>query len=159
MLLIARLVATHLQPYSTKTGEEEQMSLSAEIKNHYSDSFTNSFVGSAVEDGWRDAVDVLIRSLIFTGTCGASHRAVVTFRQPPITYVSVTLHAAVNTSLPVITRESGVVILLEASYIPVRYKWNPQSSDTQLSLDWVPFSYHAFFLSHNFFFLQVSLKM
>lgn len=121
MLLIARLVATHLQPYSTKTGEEEQMSLSTEIKNHYFDSFTNSFVSSAVEDGWRDAVDVLIRSLIFTGTCGASYRAVVALRQKPITYVRVTLHAAINTSLPVITRESGVVILLEASYIPVRY--------------------------------------
>lgn len=64
---------------------------------------------------------MLIRSLIFTGTCGASYRMVVTFRQSPITYVSVTLHAAVNTSLPVITRESGVVVLLEASYIPVTF--------------------------------------
>lgn len=119
MLLVARLLATHLQPYSTETSEEEQTSLSTDIKNHYFDSFTNSFVSSAVEDGWQDAVDVLIRSLILIGTCGTSYRTVVRFRQSPITYVSVTLHAAVNTSLPVITRESGVVILLEALYIPV----------------------------------------
>lgn len=119
MLLIGRLATRLPPPYSTETGEEEKMSLSTEIKNHYFDSFTNSFVSLALEDGWQDAVDVLIRGLIFTGTCGASYRTVVMFRQSPITYVSITLHAAVNMSLPVITRESEVVILLEASYIPV----------------------------------------
>lgn len=121
MLLIAKLVATHLQPYSSKPGEEEQMSLSTEIKNRYFDSFTNSYVSSAVEDEWQDAADVLIRSLIFTGTCGTLYLPVVRFRQSSITYVSVALHAAVNMSLPGITRESGVVILLEASSIPVSY--------------------------------------
>lgn len=43
------------------------MPLSTEIKNHYFDSFTNSFVSSAVEDGWQDAVKSLVCSLIFTG--------------------------------------------------------------------------------------------
>lgn len=104
-------------PIPQETCEEEQMSLSTEIKNHYFDSFTNSFVSSAVEDEWQDDVNVLIWSLIFTGKYGASYRVVVTCRQLPITYVSVTLHAAVNMSLVVITREREVVILLEASYI------------------------------------------
>lgn len=40
----------HLQGISHKTYQEEQMSLSADIKNHHFDSFTNSHVTPPAED-------------------------------------------------------------------------------------------------------------
>lgn len=39
-----------------RTRQEEQMSLSTEIKNHYFDSFTNSYINPSVEDKWQEVV-------------------------------------------------------------------------------------------------------
>lgn len=67
-------------PIPCETFKEEQMSLSAKIKNHYFDSFTNSFVSSAVEDGWHDAVELPVCSLIFTGRSRGRYVQTVTYK-------------------------------------------------------------------------------
>lgn len=83
------------------------MPLSEEIKNHYFDSFTNSYVTPTVEDKWQDAAFVMIWTFHFFGECASKnnelHRADVIFAKLPLTTISSALHAVVNMSLAVIT--------------------------------------------------------